>query len=625
MAGLKLNHIYKVYPGGVHAVNDFNLDIKDKEFIVFVGPSGCGKSTTLRMIAGIEGITAGQLFIDNELMNDTDSKDRDIAMVFQNYALYPHMTVYQNMAFGLKLRHTDPKEIDERVKKAAEILEITNLLARKPKELSGGQRQRVALGRAIVRNPKVFLLDEPLSNLDAKLRVQMRTEITKLHKELETTFIYVTHDQTEAMTMGDRIVVMKDGYMQQADTPIALFEDPANLFVATFLGSPQMNIIEGNLSIDKDAKINFTGNDYSYPLRKEVVRQLEESKFDTTRTVLFGVRPEHVHIAEKGIPAVVDVVEQLGDETIAYCKVEGIEKYIVLKTGLTGTIKRLDKVNLDFEADKVYMFDKESQHSIIGLPLLNKLPCKFLGNSVTVGEQVVELPTSFTSHLLETKNNENLFLGCRPSDVYLENVDDSHPIEVAVDFVDARTNYNVVYSKVKGIDGYLVFKAPKELELKAKAKLTVYVPTNAFKLYEDNGDTISSREEVFENTANVEVSNVENNTIIKFESGAKLVYPNMGVENGNYQLVLKEKGCKVIYNRKLTKELKLGKQEYNKNNTLQVSCYDEEVVGSKNTVFAEIKGFSSEYVTLLVDNTFSVYKMPKFLIEVPAGAIELRK
>ena len=218
--------------------------------------------------------------------------------------------------------------------------------------------------------------------------------------------------------------------------------------------------------IDKDAKVNFTGNDYSYPLRKEVVRQLEESKFDTTRTVLFGVRPEHVHIADKGIPAVVDVVEQLGDETIAYCKVEGIEKYIVLKTGLTGTIKRLDKVNLDFEADKVYMFDKESQHSIIGLPLLNKLPCKFLGNSVTVGEQVVELPTSFTSHLLETKNNENLFLGCRPSDVYLENVDDSHPIEVAVDFVDARTNYNVVYSKVKGVDGYLVFKAPKELELK---------------------------------------------------------------------------------------------------------------------------------------------------------------
>ncbi|MCQ3035956.1 MAG: sn-glycerol-3-phosphate ABC transporter ATP-binding protein UgpC, partial [Bacilli bacterium] len=321
MAGLKLNHIYKVYPGGVHAVNDFNLDIKDKEFIVFVGPSGCGKSTTLRMIAGIEGITAGQLFIDNELMNDTDSKDRDIAMVFQNYALYPHMTVYQNMAFGLKLRHTDPKEIDERVKKAAEILEITGLLARKPKELSGGQRQRVALGRAIVRNPKVFLLDEPLSNLDAKLRVQMRTEITKLHKELETTFIYVTHDQTEAMTMGDRIVVMKDGYMQQADTPIALFEDPANLFVATFLGSPQMNIIEGNLSIDKDAKVNFTGNEYSYPLRKEVVRQLEESKFDTSRTVLFGVRPEHVHIADKGIPAVIDVVEQLGDETIAYCKV----------------------------------------------------------------------------------------------------------------------------------------------------------------------------------------------------------------------------------------------------------------------------------------------------------------
>src|SRR5574344_368341 len=243
MSRVTLKHIYKVYEGGVRAVNDFDLEIKDKEFIVFVGPSGCGKSTTLRMIAGLENITAGQLYIDDACVNDVESKDRDIAMVFQNYALYPHMTVYQNMAFGLKLRKEDPKAIDERVKKAADILEISDLLSRKPKALSGGQRQRVALGRAIVREPKVFLLDEPLSNLDAKLRVQMRTEITKLHKRLATTFIYVTHDQTEAMTMGDRIVVMKLGFIQQVDTPVNLYENPANLFVATFLGSPQMNII----------------------------------------------------------------------------------------------------------------------------------------------------------------------------------------------------------------------------------------------------------------------------------------------------------------------------------------------------------------------------------------------
>ena len=250
MAKVKLENVYKVYEGGVRAVNDFNLDIPDKEFVVFVGPSGCGKSTTLRMIAGLEDITQGKLYIDDEVVNDVESKNRDIAMVFQNYALYPHMTVFQNMAFGLKLRHTPKEEIEKRVKNAAEILEISELLTRKPKALSGGQRQRVALGRAIVREPKVFLLDEPLSNLDAKLRVQMRSEITKLHEKLKTTFIYVTHDQTEAMTMGTRIVVMKDGFIQQVDSPVALYNDPANLFVATFLGSPQMNILNAKLSKD---------------------------------------------------------------------------------------------------------------------------------------------------------------------------------------------------------------------------------------------------------------------------------------------------------------------------------------------------------------------------------------
>src|SRR5574344_875868 len=248
MSRVTLKHIYKVYEGGVRAVNDFELEIEDKEFIVFVGPSGCGKSTTLRMIAGLENITAGQLFIDDTLVNDVDSKDRDIAMVFQSYALYPHMTVAQNMAFGLKLRKLPVNEITTRVQEAAEILEIEELLSRKPKALSGGQRQRVALGRAIVREPKVFLLDEPLSKLDAKLRTAMRTEITKLHHKLQTTFIYVTHDQVEAMTMGTRIVVMKDGYIQQIDSPQMLYDYPANLFVAGFIGTPQMNFFDSVLT-----------------------------------------------------------------------------------------------------------------------------------------------------------------------------------------------------------------------------------------------------------------------------------------------------------------------------------------------------------------------------------------
>ena len=247
MAGLSLRHIYKKYPGGVVAVSDFNLEIKDKEFLIFVGPSGCGKSTTLRMIAGLEEISEGELYIGDRYVNDIAPKDRDIAMVFQNYALYPHMTVFDNMAFGLKLRKVPKEEIKRRVEEAARILDISHLLERRPKALSGGQKQRVALGRAIVRNPKVFLLDKPLSNLDAKLRASMRTELTKLHKKVETTFIYVTHDQVEAMTMASRIVVMRDGLIQQVDTPQNLYDSPCNLFVAGFIGTPQMNFINGKL------------------------------------------------------------------------------------------------------------------------------------------------------------------------------------------------------------------------------------------------------------------------------------------------------------------------------------------------------------------------------------------
>ena len=271
MADLSLRHIYKIYSGDVTAVKDFNLEIQDKEFIVFVGPSGCGKSTTLRMIAGLEEISKGELYIGGKLVNDVEPKERDIAMVFQNYALYPHMTVYDNMAFALKLRKAPKEEIDKKVRDAAKKLDIEHLLDRKPKALSGGQRQRVALGRAIVREPKVFLMDEPLSNLDAKLRVQMRTVISKLYQDLETTFIYVTHDQVEALTMGTRIVVMKDGIIQQVDTPLNIYNTPNNLFVAGFIGSPQMNLING-LAIEEGGKVycKFENNKVLLPEEKDL-------------------------------------------------------------------------------------------------------------------------------------------------------------------------------------------------------------------------------------------------------------------------------------------------------------------------------------------------------------------
>ena len=378
MASLKLSHIYKVYDNGHKAVNDFSIDVKDKEFIVFVGPSGCGKSTTLRMIAGLEEITTGDLFIGDTLVNDVEPKDRDIAMVFQNYALYPHMTVYENMAFGLRNRKVPEAIINEKVMEAARILDIEDYLERKPKAMSGGQRQRVALGRAIVRDPKVFLLDEPLSNLDAKLRATMRTEITKLHKKLGTTFIYVTHDQVEAMTMGTRIVVMKLGYVQQIDTPMNLYNKPGNKFVAGFIGTPQMNFFD--VTLDRrgdDVNVAFVMPDeeqisFNLPyvsLSKAHDRYLHNCK------VCFGIRPEHISIVEHetGIKARINVVERLGNESIAYCELGEIEReyvvgsktQIVVKTNTDINYSAGDIVNLEINSNKVHFFDLETELSII--------------------------------------------------------------------------------------------------------------------------------------------------------------------------------------------------------------------------------------------------------------------
>ncbi len=367
MASLSLKHIYKRYPGGVTAVTDFNLEIKDKEFIIFVGPSGCGKSTTLRMIAGLEEISEGELYIGDRLVNDVAPKDRDIAMVFQNYALYPHMSVFENMAFGLKLRKTPKDEIQKRVHEAARILDIEHLLERKPKALSGGQRQRVALGRAIVREPKVFLMDEPLSNLDAKLRVQMRTEITKLHQRLQTTFIYVTHDQTEALTMGTRIVVMKDGIIQQVDAPQTLYNYPCNVFVAGFIGSPQMNFC--------NAKLAKSGNDIYVEFGEGEKVKLTSAKAAACKDyidkeIVMGIRPEDMYDDDYSLglykdsifKASVEVTEHMGAETYLYLSVDDIPFTARVKP--TSTAERGQEIKVCLDPEKIHIFDKATERVI---------------------------------------------------------------------------------------------------------------------------------------------------------------------------------------------------------------------------------------------------------------------
>ena len=409
MASLSLKHIFKVYDGGVKAVNDFCMDIDDKEFIVFVGPSGCGKSTTLRMIAGLEEITAGELRIDNEIVNDFEPKDRNIAMVFQNYALYPHMSVYENMAFSLRTIHMPNDQIHEKVMEAAEILGITEYLERKPKALSGGQRQRVALGRAIVRNPKVFLLDEPLSNLDAKLRAAMRAEISRLHEKLGTTFIYVTHDQVEAMTMGTRIVVMKDGFIQQIDTPTNLYKYPGNMFVAGFIGTPQMNFFDGT--------VTKTGENVRFSLdcgTNVDMKYIQADKIpvkymDGNHKIVFGIRPDDVRVHDANnyddgswapAKAVVSVVEVLGGETLIYANLnletpDATEGAIIIKTNPDTEYRRGDIIDIEISRRKFHVFDKETEQSIRKrIPDENVVNVSIAGDALCFEGQSFRLPAA---------------------------------------------------------------------------------------------------------------------------------------------------------------------------------------------------------------------------------------
>lgn len=369
MANLSFKNIYKIYDENVTAVDNFNLEIQDKEFVVFVGPSGCGKSTTLRMVAGLEEISKGELYIGEKLVNDLPPKERDIAMVFQSYALYPHLSVRDNLGFGLKLRKLDKKIINEKVLEAAKMLGIEHLLDRTPGALSGGQRQRVALGRAMVREPKVFLMDEPLSNLDAKLRVQMRLEISKLHQKLGTTFIYVTHDQTEAMTMGTRIVVMKDGIIQQVDTPYNLYENPINMFVASFIGSPQMNFIHTNI-IEKngDLYIDIKGDKILVPIKKsEMLRKYNL----VDKEIIMGIRPEDIDYKEEFLEkyseakfvAKLEVKELMGAET--YLFINKDEQALTVRVEGTSNKEIGEKITLALNVDKLHFFDIETKRAII--------------------------------------------------------------------------------------------------------------------------------------------------------------------------------------------------------------------------------------------------------------------
>ncbi len=600
MASLSLRHIYKIYSGNVKAVSDFNLEIDDKEFIVFVGPSGCGKSTTLRMIAGLEEISAGELYIDGKLVNDVEPKDRDIAMVFQNYALYPHMTVYENMAFGLRLRKMANQEIDDRVKEAAAILGITPLLSRKPKALSGGQRQRVALGRAIVREPKVFLLDEPLSNLDAKLRVQMRTEITKLHHKLATTFIYVTHDQTEAMTMGTRIVVMKDGIVQQVDTPQFLYDSPENKFVASFLGSPQMNFFEHAVLSREDGKMYVTFGDNKIEIPEDRARRLIDDSY-LGKEITLGVRPEDIHDEEVFIAnspntiinAHVDVMEKLGNETFLYMNVGGKEDYTVARIDARTKIQKGEDVKLAIDAHHLHFFDNKTELTIMGVPKYNMMDAKLIDVdgvlTVKFGDSIIALPEKVAARLTDRSViGGAVKLGIKPESFKLERTSDAEAeIKAVVEFTEEFPRFTGVYSTVKGKSNYMAVKHPLDTVYKKKTKLVYFVDPSEIMLYNvETGEKLIAYHAITSNVATAKVTVKEDVAVVAIGKNKLCVPATPMLPEGTYNVAINHANM----------DCSVEAIKANPKQVLSGVVGDADVLGENTIVYAIVDGFPANNV-----------------------------
>lgn len=569
MAHLDLIDVCKVYKGNVKAVKDFNLEIKDGEFLVFVGPSGCGKSTTLRMIAGLEDITSGKILIDNKLINHLEPKDRDIAMVFQNYALYPHMSVYENLAYSLNCHHVNKVVIKEKVEKVAKMLDIEQYLQRKPKELSGGQRQRVALGRCLIRSPKVFLFDEPLSNLDAKLRVSMRSEISKLHKRVNGTFIYVTHDQTEAMTMGDRIVVMKDGLIQQVDTPVNLYEHPVNVFVATFLGSPQMNIINAHL---KGNKI-YLDDSKTLDLTEKVINKIIDGNDDTD--IYLGIRPSDFTLGNKDDYDIhidkIDLIEKLGNETLIYFSMKGKKDSALasLKLNITDDIDQ--EIYLKIDKDKLHLFNL-NEDSILRTNETNYIKSSFKldGNDLIIKDDLKYL--NYVDKCVDDKYLCDFegFISIPSKDFTLErkNTDD-YELEVEIRAVDIFSDKKVCYARLLDKQNTrITFFASREVKLSKGDKLKIYSSINNINIYDNEMNRITVDDAINKPIIDVELAQIGKEYYIKSNDKAFCKNKYFIVEkifDLNHQMILNVKNNKdEKYSFRITKDpnLYIGLQIY---------------------------------------------------------------
>jgi multiple sugar transport system ATP-binding protein len=620
MANLKLQHIYKVYDGRVKAVNDLNLTIEDKDFVVFVGPSGCGKSTTLRMIAGLEEITSGQLYIDDVLVNEKAPKDRDIAMVFQNYALYPHKTVYENMAFGLRLAGLKPEEVKARIEKASEILELTPYLTRKPRALSGGQKQRVALGRSIVREPKVFLLDEPLSNLDAKLRVQMRSEITKLHRRLGTTFIYVTHDQVEAMTMGNRIVVMKDGFIQQIDSPTNLYDHPDNVFVATFLGTPQMNLYQGMIAQQGEhyvATIQEDDNITSFSVSPSIIHKLVNRRY-LNLPILIGVRPEDIYEVdekeEQAIPLLIEIQEKRGSELIVSGVIKGTSMAMTAKLDGRRVVLEGETIYVRIQPERIHLFDEETKQRIAEVITFNELEGHFYPHekSVKIANQAVSLSDERMKRMLPEYLDKDQVIGVRiPCDQFKLSQAKANDLQLegVIKSIEQDKAQTIAFVQLPNHPTLVAIRLPKA-HYELDQVLQLYVDVDALELFDHTFKTkLVALHPFTSNSTICRVVKEKGKSYAKFAEFKLLL--DQDYEVGNYQITIPYDAFTIV-----------SKQEEIKDKTMKFKCVNESPLGEHTILYANLKAFP-DYLSIKAPKDATCFTKGKITFQIKR--VELKK
>jgi len=611
MANLVFKKINKMYNARSRALIDFNLEIKDGEFVVLVGPSGCGKSTILRMIAGLEEVTTGEFLVDGKLYNEIEPKNRNIAMVFQNYALYPHLTVYENIAFGLRFMKVNREEIDRRVLETAKLIGVEELLSRKPGKLSGGQKQRVALGRAIIRRPQIFLLDEPLSNLDAQLRVQMRAELSKLHKQLGTTFVYVTHDQVEAMTMATKIVVLKNGVTQQIGTPKQIYDEPQNVFVSTFIGNPPMNILHADLLLENGKAVLSVTPKIKIHLPDNKLMELNDPKYIGEK-VLLGLRPNSLYFIahpeanrENEIIGTIALFENYGSETIYYLKVEGLKEHLIVSAPSFFEHEIDKKVAVYVDPQKIHLFDKKSTEKILGVPPVNVI------HNLTLEQENSLLHVHIGNHALsfDAMNRlvhpeaigQTISVGIKPEHMSLTPSENAFAIKGTVAHVVPLNENLGIFLHVYGIEERIALYVPKATNLAVGDPLTVYVHPEDIILYDEKLNRLLARIPLSENRFDVTLSN-EGKDVLLLGKAHKL--PNSLGSNGLAQIKI------------VPANIQMTKKHAKSGISLKALILDADPLGEETVIYCKLKGYP-EYFTAIVHREFDMHLNPQVILFIP--------